>query len=200
MLNFSENFHLGWKLYSGSTKEWKSNDLNPNYYKMLDGNSDFQADLGELSMYIENKWVSGLGLLSDKVVNHQKWEDGDKKLNYDEWYKYDFISKKINNSIQNDNLPNGKLWETWFTKSSMIEKNHQISNLFTNEWIVNPGEVCFKTNDCIKNDNGGYDFELTLEFWPQRVYFIGLSISLITLILCLLYSWVDFLKHRHRVL
>lgn len=40
---------------------------------------------------------------------------------------------------------------------------------------------------CIRNEDGSYDIEMIIEFWPQRWFYVGLVISGTTLFLCLAY-------------
>ena len=79
-------------------------------------------------------------------------------------------------------------------------------NGYANSWIIDTNKICnnrlgsrLRGNDqlrCIKNVDGGYDFELIIEFWPQRLYYLGLLISGITLIACLLYVTYGKIKDR----
>jgi len=44
--------------------------------------------------------------------------------------------------------------------------------------------------------NGSYDFEMVVEFWPQRLFYVGLFISGITLLCCVGYLGYDWRKRR----
>lgn len=62
-----------------------------------------------------------------------------------------------------DNIPverKGKLWETYGVKS-LPEKNHLLVNVYANGWLVE------KTGN----------YEIVLEYWPQRILFTGYLIS-----------------------
>ncbi|MBT7349463.1 hypothetical protein HN803_01590 [candidate division WWE3 bacterium] len=61
------------------------------------------------------------------------------------------------------------LVQNWFRKP-IADESHIETNGFGNTWFIEP------------TDTGGLtDYVLTIEFWPQRLYYIGLTVSLITL-------------------
>lgn len=63
-----------------------------------------------------------------------------------------------------------------FWKKSISEERHLLVNGYANSWYITP------------EDSGGeQDYELIIEFAPQRLFYIGLFISGITLISCLIY-------------
>lgn len=156
-LVFSESFHDGWKTYLAKP-EVKSEDLEN--YKILDVNEGDRATKEELEEYIKNGWVS-------KISSY-------------------FISKNFQGTIQNDNLSKGKIWETWF-KKPLSEENHLMANGYANSWVINVDEVCKIESGklesiCVKNSDGSYDFELIVEFWPQRLFYLGFFISSVVLL------------------
>jgi hypothetical protein len=82
--------------------------------------------------------------------------------------------------------------------SSTAEKiaDHYEVNLATNGWYVDINTYCKQKNLCTQNPDGSYDIELTLEFFPQRWFYLGLLISGTTLVGCLGYLVYDFVKRR----
>ena len=111
-----------------------------------------------------------------------------------------FISKNFNGTIQNDNLPKGKFYETW-CKEPLSEENHLMANGYANSWVIDVDEVCKVESDkvesfCVKNADGTYDFELVVEFWPQRLFYLGLIISGTTLLGCVGYLIYDWRRRR----
>ena len=76
---------------------------------------------------------------------------------------------------------------TWF-KESLSEENHYIANGFANSWIINVDKLCAnsKENLCTKNPQGGYDIDLIIEFWPQRIFILSFVISITSTLLCLI--------------
>ncbi len=95
-------------------------------------------------------------------------------------------------TIQNDNLPTGTIFETWFKKQINTNTNHLMVNGYANSWIIDTDGLC-STNKavCTKNVDGSFDFELVIEFWQQRLYYLGLTISITTLIGCVYYFFIQ---------
>lgn len=216
-LVFLQSFHSGWKLYSIPTDTLPTMDLNPDDqllkdYRILEGNDDNQASLKELQKFIQQGWITTLGDGKEKKIKHFHREDNYEKLNLVEKYQIDFISKNFQNTIQNDNLSSGPFYETWLAKNGnqfsifnfQLNKNvfqipddkHLIANGYANSWIIDPDSICQNNDRCTKNPDGSYDFELIVEFWPQRLFYIGLFISGITLLTCLGYIIWDWRRKR----
>lgn len=169
-LVFSERFHNGWRLYPSNN--YQASSLNQNLisgYDITDTNQHEQATKDELSVLISNNWISSLG--------NKKTE---------------FISKNFQNTIQNNNLPNSSLWDTWFQKS-LSQENHLIVNGYANSWLIDLEEIK-KTGKYIQNPDGSIDFELTVEFWPQRLFYLGIIISLPFLLGCIIYLFSVYFK------
>jgi len=73
-----------------------------------------------------------------------------------------------------------KTFETW--GRGEIGASHLMVNGFANAWYIEPEDV-----------GGDTDYELIIEFWPQRIFYLGLFVSGLTLIGCLSYlSFVFF--------
>jgi|GEM_PF-3278989 len=78
------------------------------------------------------------------------------------------------------------------------EYHYKLAN-FLNAWYVDVPELCKEGNKaCKKNDDGSYDIEMVVEFWPQRWFYLGLLISGTTLVGCVGYLGYDFVKNRKR--
>ncbi|MBI5412812.1 hypothetical protein HZA42_00510 [Candidatus Peregrinibacteria bacterium] len=210
-LVFSESFHDGWKAYLTHFKKNVAQDeiLNPpqsgarqvqndNAYKILDGNADDQATADELNGFISKGLVSSLGDGKAKTIEHTKGEDTVEKIDYVEPYKIDFISKNFHGTIQNDNLPDGYFYETWFKKPIDDNNNHLMVNGYANSWLLDTDKICSQNPDCHKNPDGTYNFEVIVEFWPQRLFYIGLFVSGTTLLLCLSYLGFSFVRGRKK--
>lgn len=70
-------------------------------------------------------------------------------------------------------------------------------NGYANGWYVDPVQLCKNDNTaCAKNADGTYDMEMTIEFFPQRWFYLGLLISGTTLLSCLGYLTYDFSKRN----
>lgn len=188
-LVFSESYHNGWVAYPVKSEEInKKTKISFNIldnYKILDGNEENQATKEEIINFINNEWITSLGDIKEKQIQHKKWENNMEKQDYVEYYNIDFISKNFHDTIQNDNLDNGRFYDTWL-KDPIENNNHLIANGYANSWIIEPEKIC-KENKCIKNPDGSYDFELVIEFWPQRLLYIGIIVTGIILSICIFY-------------
>lgn len=199
-LVFSESFHDGWKTYTKQveSKKLSSYKVNLNNYKILDGNVEDQASKDELDDFIQKGWVTDLGDGKEKSINHQKWENNKEKLDYVEKYNVDFVSKNFQGTIQNDNLPAGHFWDTWFQEPIENNENHLMANGYANSWVIDTDKICEETPEkCIKNADGTYDMEMVVEFWPQRLFYVGVGISGITLLCCVGYLGFDFYRRKN---
>ena len=83
------------------------------------------------------------------------------------------------NLILNQNFNHN--WKIYFADSKKMieEKNHWLANGYANGWLVNPGQ--------------DKDFNLTIEYYPQRFFYIGLGIAgliILTLLTLVIYSLV----------
>jgi hypothetical protein len=194
-LVFSESFHDGWKAYLTPSEKLKIKNSN---YKILDGNNDDQASKDELAVYIKNGWITTLGDGKEKIINHMKWENISQKIDYAEKYNIDFVSKNFQGTIQNDNLPNSSVFETWFKKPIDDNQNHLMANGYANSWVINSEDLCKNNNNCIKNADGTYDLEMVVEFWPQRLFYIGIFISGMTFLVCIGYLVYDWRKKKKK--
>jgi len=75
-------------------------------------------------------------------------------------------------------------FETW-GKKPIAEDRHYLVNGYANSWYITPEDV-----------GGREDYELIVEFWPQRLFYVGLFISGLTLVGCLSYLIFDFAKGK----
>lgn len=110
-------------------------------------------------------------------------------------------------TIQNNDLPAGNFWETWFKEPFGDEADHLVANGYANSWLLDTDEICrissesvsFKEEgDCLKNPDGTYDFEVVVEFWPQRLFYMALFISGMTLLSCFVYLGYASMKKRKK--
>jgi len=193
---FSESFHDGWKAYLEKYPSSKPQPQSLSSYRILNGNEEDQASSDELREYVSKGYVTDLGDGKEKAIQHKKWEDGKEKDGYEEKYNIDFISKDFQGTIQNDNLPNGSIFETWFDSPIENNDNHLTANGYANSWVIDSDKLCAESKDCVKNPDGSYDFEMVVEFWPQRLFYIGLFISGITLLGCVGYLGYDWKKRK----
>lgn len=105
--------------------------------------------------------------------------------------------KILKNSIQNNNLPNGRFYETW-GKKAIPDDYHWVANGFANSWWIVLEQIK-KSKEYKENPDGSIDFEIILEFWPQRIFYLGLFISCFTLFGCLAYLIYNRIKHGRSI-
>ncbi len=179
-LVFSETNNPGWKVYAGNM--WKAdvpnNDLSS--YKIFDGNKEDQASINELQDFYQSGLITSLGDGKEKTIQHMQWKEGREVPSYSEKYRIAFISKDFKNTIQNNNLPDGHLYETWF-KKNIGEATHFTANGYANGWVVDVAALCGESQVCRQNVDGTFDMELIIEFWPQQVQYLGIFITALTL-------------------
>lgn len=80
-------------------------------------------------------------------------------------------------------------WRIYFAKDGQLVNfsagaRQLIVNNYSNGWWLDVQEICQNQNLCEKNKNG-YAMELVIDFWPQKLFYFGLAISAIFLIVSL---------------
>ena len=76
------------------------------------------------------------------------------------------------------------------------DEYHYKLNDFLNGWYVDPATLCVQNSACTQNADGSYDMEMTVEFFPQRWFYLGLLISGSTLAACLAYLATTWLRSK----
>lgn len=155
-LVFSESFNKDWRLYVLPYGPKSENELLTKIenYQVIPNNETDQADRLELVDFVNRGLITELG----------------------ESKAPDFVSKNFAGTIQNDNLTNGNPLETWGAKQ-ISQKDHFVINGYANAWEIDPKSFC-DSNICRDNPDGSQDFQIVIEFWPQRLVYIGLLIGL----------------------
>ncbi|MEK9155686.1 MAG: hypothetical protein AAB360_00080 [Patescibacteria group bacterium] len=178
LLVFNEAYHRGWKIYiSKIARQQDSKTADSltslpadllNSYQIPGGNEADGATREELADYVNRGLVSTLG----------------------DRNKIDFVSKNFQGTIQNDNLGNGGVAETWFKAPLGDAQTHLKVNGYANAWIVNAERFCQESGHCQTNPDGTKSLELIIEFWPQRLFYLGLIISALAMLASLRYLLV----------
>jgi hypothetical protein len=177
-LILGQAFHPGWQLYAinGSPNSAASlKELQPSY-RILDNNQDDQASPAELSAYVEKGVVTSLGDGREKTRIKKRWQDWHEVPVGKESYSVDFVSRQNYGSIQNNNLPDGPFYETWFLHR-VFAPAHVTANSYANAWIVDPEFL-----PCGKNADGSREVELVAEFSMLPIFYLGCAISLASVI------------------
>jgi len=162
---FSESYHDEWRAYvirypAGNIPAKDKLVAHLSNYSIIAGNEDDQASKEAVIDYINKGWLSTLG--NSNII--------------------DFVSKNIQDTIQNDNLPNGPFYETWLpgTNKNIIQIpkiKHTKINGYANSWLIEPNDIC-QNNFCKKNLDGSYEIEIIIEFWRHRFFYFGGIISI----------------------
>jgi len=84
---------------------------------------------------------------------------------------------------QSNQVSKTNLFETWGEKS-LPEERHSLIDGYANSWYIEPDDV-----------GGQENYVLIIEFAPQKLFYVGLSISLLIVISCLIYLIINFFKN-----
>src|SRR3989339_760732 len=194
----SEKYNDNWRMYIRPVSNFNmgKNIQLLGKYKILKGNAKDRATIDELKDYINKGWVTELGDGKDKLNKHKKWNRNIEVIDNVEKYNIDFVSGNIKGTIQNNNLDDGKLYETWFAKPFNNNKTHKKVNGYANSWDINVNKISDNNLFYIENSDGSRDLEVVLEYWPQRLFYLGLIISGAIFLFCLLYLSYGIFKYR----
>ena len=106
-----------------------------------------------------------------------------------------------------------KSWIPWVHPDQIPDSQHFKLDNFLNGWYLDagilcseqqsPGKITIAKPGCTKNPDGTYDLNLIVEFSPQRYFYVGLIVSVTTLIACiwyLIYSWQKQKPTRDKII
>lgn len=197
-LIFTENFHPLWKVYlkkyqPNQDSKTMINQLNSRYVEPMTSEK-YRADKKDIHEYITKGLLTTLG--NTKIKKRTYYNYVDEKIVPEKYQDYfiDFISQDIKGTIQNNNLQTGSFFETFSLQE--LEQTNKMVNGYANSWYLEPKNFCGEATagNCIKNNDGSYNFEMVVEFWPQNLANMSYAISVITLVvLIFLYGVRRFL-------
>ncbi|MHB1663650.1 MAG: hypothetical protein ACYCT7_00095 [bacterium] len=171
------------KLYT-PTIEFKK--INPTKYAVIVRNAKENFPI-VLNQFYSNGW----NLYFQRYPQNSTINNNNKNVNGNK-----FISKNINGTIQNDNIPSGHILQTLF-KKPLPDKYHFVANGYANSWWINLKYIKKLGPQYYKvNKNGTVDFELIIDYWPQRLLYIGLIISGSSFLIIVAYLIYDAIKKR----
>lgn len=108
-------------------------------------------------------------------------------------------SDVLYNTIYNNNIPSGGIFDGLFKKPVIDQNEHFIVNDYANAWIIQPEKLCSENpGKCVKDHDGNYDFEIVIEFWSQQLFYIGSLISCFTLLISLIFMSGCWVVRRRR--
>ncbi len=178
-------------------------NINPNIQELFDKKDFYIKQLTDpsinLSMLdINEQTIEYLKINPTKyhVRAHNVTEDFLLTLSehYDaNWKLYPVQSKKTGPGMSMELARSGKylkkssIFETFFSRS-IEEHYHLMSNGYSNTWFISKQYLADNfSNNLNLNSDGSYDIEVTIESYPQKLYYIGLIISLVSFILITIY-------------
>lgn len=91
-----------------------------------------------------------------------------------------------------ENLGFGNL----FSKNLGKYYTHFVANSYANGWTINTDLLCANENTCIKNIDDSYNINLTIEYFPQRLVYVGFIISITTTLTIVIILIIDAGKRR----
>lgn len=174
-LIFSQGFNKDWKIYLGDNAYSSINNLT-DQYKTFQNEDNLQATKVDLEDFVKQNLISTLGDGTKMPLYQTSFVNNIRKQIIIDTYTVNFVSKNIHGTIQNDNLPDGIFMENWFSKPITLE--HMTANGYANAWLVDPLSICKDQKIKCKEQEGRYEFELILEFTPQRIYNLLLVLAI----------------------
>lgn len=109
-------------------------------------------------------------------IKHQT--DGDE---IDSYFNGDIKEKRHENIFLNRNT-----FETW-RETSLLDSKHIIMNDYANSWYITPN-----------NAGGKKDYRIIIEYWPQRLFYLGALVSFLTFFISLLIGAGKIIKFSKR--
>jgi len=71
-----------------------------------------------------------------------------------------------------------------FQKQIITDNNLFMVNGYANSWTVSPKEICSQSpQSCTLNRDGSFNIEFNIEFYPQKLFYLGIAITTVFLFL-----------------
>ncbi len=119
-----------------------------------------------------------------KVYINQTQNSNVKSQNYYGEEVVSYFNGEVKEGTHKNIFLNKATFETW-GKKPIPEERHYLVNGYANSWYITP-----------EDSEGAEDYDVIIEFQPQRLFYIGLFVSGITLIGCLGYLGITMLKRK----
>jgi hypothetical protein len=76
-------------------------------------------------------------------------------------------------------------FDTWFMRPLSEQKvRHFMTNGYANSWELDTQKICEnEKNKCQQNKDGSWNLEIILDFWPQRITYLWIFFTPITIII-----------------
>ncbi|KMP10862.1 hypothetical protein UR09_05005 [Candidatus Nitromaritima sp. SCGC AAA799-A02] len=211
-INSPAGKHLGispnrYKVYEGSEKtqasfdelkEWADQGLatglskergdNFSWFPLYNLDEVFNASANDSIRFVSKKFQEVIQ--NDNLPVGPPWET---------WESKNLVSHCSGTKTDQNGCPEMDL-ELWHTLDRPMghailwpELLHWEFNGFANSWWMDlsllkklPQSSTGEPGYYKRNEDGSINFELIIEYWPQRLYYYGLSITIVTLVVCVL--------------
>jgi len=98
--------------------------------------------------------------------------------------------------IENISLPEGSFFET-YRLNSLDESHHRKVRNFSNGWVIDAKSIYVNFPQKHQMEYGLFDLEVIVEYMPQRIYILGLLISFIVVLGCVIYLFTVLQRRRN---
>ena len=88
-------------------------------------------------------------------------------------------------------------YNDFWTLSTVDNKDHFRASGYANGWTIDPKKICDSNRFCIKNSDGSYDISLKIEFEPQKLLYLGIFISSLTYLICMLFLTIFLITKKN---
>jgi len=189
--NIWENYKTIFKPNNGTT------DLSVFLYSDSDGTQ-------EVSNLYKNISLSPAGLIPDNIFSMKKYKTSYQapknvtfsKINPTRYKVFVTEAKSSFPLIFSESFH--KNWQAKIQGSRIDDDDHFMANGYSNGWLINTVDVCENNNKCKINTDGSYDIEITIKYWPQQLFYLGILISGASLVGCIGYLIYDRRKRRKK--
>ncbi len=197
-LFFMDPYSNGWKLYleknekinqfKGFAKKTNVKNISPSLFK--DVIEDSKISVPSTLNYRFGSLSSADNIFSKKFINSYE--------------KIKEIESKIATSTVNQYKDRYSLFSikelAYLFKSPIFDEQHIIVDEYANGWIVDAESIkrTFPKNSYTENSDGSIDIQLTLYFKPQTYFYLGVIISILTVLGCVGYLGYNWHKSRQK--
>ena len=81
-----------------------------------------------------------------------------------------------------------------FPLKSVGDSSHFLANGYANAWLLDVSELCSSMNNCILNADGTYDFKLKIRYATQRLFYLGVLLTLLSILISIAYIFLPSKK------
>ena len=189
-LVLSETYNPLWKIYLENFRQDTPEHMDITNKVMIKQNNVIEKS--ELRRLLQKDIISEIGSEKEKIRTRKIWRSLADSYEYRYQFDIDFISRLSKGTVQNNNLSDGGLSSDLFAPE--IDIDHVVANGYSNIWVVELEKIKNAYRDYVKqNSDGSYDFNVIIEFYPQKLLLIG-RIFTAFFCFCSLCAFIIFMK------